>query len=58
MSKQALMELTLIIARRYFSTKSRKEKGKILDEYCLNTELHRKYAMEKLKNKFFNKKDI
>ena len=56
MSKQLLMELTLVVARRYYKTKSRKEKTKILDEYCSNTELNRQYVFEKLKKVFYGDK--
>lgn len=48
MSRKAREELTATVAARYRATKSRKEKTKILDEYCKNTGLHRKYAMTKL----------
>jgi hypothetical protein len=41
-------QLTLKILPRYLKA-SRKEKGKILDEYCAVTGYHRKYAIWKLK---------
>ena len=40
-------QLTLKVLPRYLEA-SRKEKGKILDEYCANTGYNRKYAISKL----------
>lgn len=51
------MELTLIISKRYLKSKKKKDKSKILDEYCANTGLHRKYAIEKIRDICFDKKD-
>ncbi len=56
MSQQTIMELTAIIAKRYIRTKSRKEKGKILDEYCANTGLKRKYAITKIREFYYKDK--
>ena len=47
MSPNAKKELTKIVARRYLQAKSKKEKTKILDEYCANTGLNRKYGKAK-----------
>ena len=46
-------QLTLKVLPRYLKA-ARKEKGKILDEYCANTGYNRKYAIWKL-NKNMNK---
>ena len=35
MTKETIMKLTLIVAKRYLKAKTRKEKTKILDEYLL-----------------------
>ena len=56
MSKEALMELTKIIAKRYLKAKSKKQKTKILDEYCANSGLNRKYAITKIRNFCFRDK--
>jgi hypothetical protein len=50
------MELTKVISNRYIRTKSRKEKGKILDEYCANTGLKRKYAITKIREFYYKDK--
>ena len=46
---QTRHELTLEILPRYLKA-NKQEKTKILDEYCLNTNYERKYAIAKLKN--------
>jgi len=56
MSQQSIMELTKVISNRYIRTKSRKEKGKILDEYCANTGLKRKYAITKIREFYYKDK--
>lgn len=56
MSKETLMELTKIVAERYLKAKGRKEKTKILDEYCANSGLNRKYAITKVREFCFGKK--
>lgn len=56
MSKPSLMELTKIVAKRYLKAKRRKEKTKILDEYCANSELNRKYAITKIRNLCFKRR--
>jgi len=56
MSQQALMELTSIIAKRYITSKKKKEKSKILDEYCANTDLNRKYAINKIREFYYKEK--
>jgi len=58
MSKEALMELTKIVANRYLKAKSRKNKTKILDEYCANSGLNRKYAITKIREFCFKDKDF
>jgi len=58
MSPKSIMELTKVVASRYLKAISRKEKTKILDEYCSNTGLNRKYAISKIRNFLFkNKKE-
>ena len=49
MSKETLMELTKIVTKRYLQAKSRKDKTKILDEYCANSGLNRKYSITKIR---------
>lgn len=58
MSKAALMELTQVVAKRYLKAKSKKEKTKILDEYCANSGLNRKYAITKIRDICFKDKQI
>lgn len=43
------MELTKVVTKRYLKAKTRKEKTKILDEYCANTKHNRKYAIGKIR---------
>lgn len=38
-----------VLRERYLKTKSKKEKGKILDEYCKNTGQNRKYVIRKIR---------
>ena len=54
MTKAAIMELTKTVASRYLKAKTRAEKTKILDEYCANTELNRKYAISKIRKQNFS----
>jgi len=56
MSNKTLMELTEIVAKRYLEAKGRKEKTKILDEYCANTNLNRNYAITKIRDHCFKRK--
>ena len=56
MSKEALMELTKIVSKRYLKAKTRKAKTKILDEYCANSGLNRKYAITKIRESCFKDK--
>lgn len=51
------MELTKIVVKRYLKAKTKEAKGKILDEYCANTGLHRKYAITKIRNFCFKDQD-
>lgn len=37
-----------VLREKYLKTKSKKEKGKILDEYCKNTTQNRKYVIRKI----------
>ena len=39
-----------VLQRKYFMTKSRKEKSLILDEYCKNTHQNRKYVIRKIRS--------
>jgi hypothetical protein len=50
------MELTKTVAARYIKAKNRKEKTKILDEYCANTGLNRKYSIFKINKQNFSYK--
>ncbi len=56
MSPKTVMELTLIVAKRYLQAKRKPEKTKILDEYCENTNLNRKYAITKIRERCFKEK--
>lgn len=58
MSPKTVMELTLIIAKRYIKAKKKQEKTKILDEYCANTGFNRKYAITKIRKKCFKEKAV
>jgi len=51
------MELTKIVAKRYLKAE-KKGKTRILDEYCQNTGLNRKYAISKLKDSSGEGKEI
>jgi hypothetical protein len=53
MSKESIMELTKAVTKRYLKAKGRKKKTKILDEYCANTGLNRKYAIGKIREACF-----
>jgi len=56
MSPLSIYELTMVIKKRYLeATKS--GRTKILDEYCANTWLNRKYAISKIRNMCFKNKD-
>jgi hypothetical protein len=57
MSKKTLMELTQIVAKRYLKAIWRIGKSKILDEYCANSQLNRKYAITKIREICFKNKD-
>jgi len=56
MSRKAIEELTKSVFKRYLKSRSRKEKTKILDEYCANTGLNRKYAITKIRELCFKEK--
>jgi len=56
MNPSTVMELTKIVAKRYLKAKKKQEKTKILDEYCSNTSLNRKYAIEKIRDICFKDK--
>lgn len=56
MSKETLMELTKIVAKRYLKARTRKDKTRILDEYCANSGLNRKYAITKIRDICFKNK--
>jgi len=58
MTKKAIMELTQVITKRYLNAKTRREKTMILNEYCANTGLHRKYAITKIQEICFKDKEI
>lgn len=53
MSPKTVMELSKIVAQRYLKARKKKEKTKILDEYCSNTDLNRKYAITKIRDLCF-----
>jgi len=48
MDMHARNEYLKEIQKRYFQTRSRKEKSSILDEYCRNTHQNRKYVIGKI----------
>jgi len=48
--------LRAIIEKRGYFKKSRNEKSKLLNEYCLTTGLNRDYVIRKIKNKDYLKK--
>lgn len=50
------MELTKVVAKRYLKALKRKERTKILDEFCANTKHNRKYAITKIRNICFKDK--
>lgn len=50
MSNESKQEYLVAIRRRYLSS-SKKEKEKILDEFCITCNYHRKYAIRKLNEK-------
>ncbi len=50
------MELTKVVAQRYLTAKTRKERTKMLDEFCANTKHNRKYAITKIRNFCFKDK--
>jgi len=50
------MELTKIVAGRYLKAGSKKDKTKILDEYCANSGLNRKYSITKIREICFKEK--
>lgn len=49
MQQMTKQEITEIVAKRYLKAKTRKEKTKILDEYCANLKIHRKHAIRKIR---------
>ena len=49
MDMQARKEYRGVVRERYWKTRSKKEKSRILDEYCVNTGHARKYAIRKLR---------
>ena len=51
MDMQARKEYRGIVRERYWKARSKKEKSRILDEYCANTRHARKYAIRKLRAK-------
>lgn len=57
MSFQTVMELSKVVAKRYLKAKGKSERTKILDEYCANTGLNRKYAITKICELCFGNKE-
>jgi len=57
MNHEAKKQYMEILKERYLKATSRKEKGLILDEYCLNTGQERKYVNKKFRNKIRLKKE-
>ena len=47
--------LRAIIERRNYFLRSKKEKSKLLDEYCATTGLNRNYVIRKIQNKGYLK---
>jgi len=50
MDMNARYQYLKVLQERYFTSKSRKEKSHILDEYCKNTGQNRKYAIRKIRS--------
>lgn len=57
MSPHSKMELTKIVAKRYLRAKNKREKTKILDEYCANSGYNRKYAITKIRAHCYQEKE-
>ena len=52
MDMNARNQYLKVLQQRYFMVKSKKEKSKILDQYCENTEQNRKYVIRKINSSF------
>jgi hypothetical protein len=48
MGMQARKEYRGVVRERYWNARSKKEKSRLLDEYCTNTGHARKYAIRRL----------
>lgn len=51
MDMHARNQYLKVLRERYLKTKSKKEKSKILDEYCKNTGQNRKYVIRKMRSR-------
>jgi len=49
MDMYARKEYRGVVRERYWKARTKKEKSRILDEYCVNTGHARKYAIRKLR---------
>lgn len=56
MRQMTKQEITEVVAKRYLNARSRKEKTKILDEYCANIGVHRKHAIRKIRAHCFQRR--
>ena len=52
MDMKARNQYLKVLQQRYFMVKSKKEKSKILDQYCENTGQNRKYVIRKINSSF------
>lgn len=50
LSNDAKFEYIKLLRKRYRNTESKKEKGRIISEYCLTFDCHRKHALRVLNN--------
>ena len=50
MSRDATKEYVLLMRNRYGAMKTKRAKGKVLDEFCATTELERKHAIKVLRS--------
>ena len=50
MSREATKEYALLMRKRYGMMKTKRAKGKILDEFCENTGLERKHVIKVLRS--------
>ena len=51
MKLEARKEYSKVVRERYWKARGKKEKSRILNEYCANTGYARKYAIRKLRTR-------